>query len=122
MTKLFLDTNIVVDLLERREPFFKLGSWGQILNEFVEFTSMEGGPATAIGCRPPFLSKASPPRAVLLRVGELARESKCNTFARLPSLLTHQPLVIRKLFCTFAAKRLRNCSRSAIDASIIALA
>ena len=44
MTKLFLDTNIVVDLLERREPFFKLGSWGQILNEFVEFTSMEGGP------------------------------------------------------------------------------
>ena len=30
--------------------------------------------------------------------------------------------IISGLFCNFAAERLRNCSRSAIDASIIALA
>ena len=30
--------------------------------------------------------------------------TKCNTFARLSSLLTHQPLVIYKLFCYFAAE------------------
>ena len=51
-------------------------------------------------------------------------ESNLYSFNFSPSYdeLTAISIRNRETFCTFAAERLRNCSRSAIDASIIALA